>query len=425
MITTSTVSSHPIIPLSIPQAPVRASENYTLASRINSFFGKIKAQISWFLNKKAIRQSAACKIQHAWRCHLRHKLTTSKQTFEKWRVATIVKNRKATYKNELERLKIKKIDPKQRLGWVLPLYLTFKITPQVQTEMEIILGRTLEIKRLYRESHYIFTHAQAHQWAIVAEVMSQLLQKIKPTFDKDLFSFLRMPSDKKTSTTEFLRAHLNIHDHILRKELLSCDAYLWRYEAWESVLFYLSRKDSIKKDISEVVSELISPFFSFWQKGTKNEIVRKINAIAMKRQNECKVGNLFLICIPKKTLQNSQTDIVYRSLRVGVPLKRLPQQDEMKILDAFQDDTSLKSVIKSNISSISTLPQYRMLVEQLRPEDGVRTFSISALSEYKIRKYQQEIQNALSSITVSNETNQASIFEYWQNHIFSFFKSFR
>ena len=415
------VTNRPSSIVVIEQAPRQIPANTITAQNTNALARRMADPR--LPPSSTAKKRAASKIQHAWRCHFRRKLKVAKQTFEKWQVATIQKNRKEDLHTELNRLKKKNISPNFRLNCVLPISIRFLFYRQAKTELQVILARALEIKRHYRESHYIFTHGQGHQWAIVAEVISQLMQKIHPSNDSSLFSYLRIPSEKRISVAEYIRQNPIINDDFdaTRKQLLSCDAYFWRHAICESALFFLSQKDNIKRDITDVISELVRPFLSYWQWGTRTEIATKINAIATKRQGDCRVGNLFLICIPKKTLQNTSTNIVYRGKPFCVPIKAHSHVEEIKILDNLQDDESFLNVLASNIEP---LPQYRMLIEQLRPEDGVRSFSISALSEKTLQQYKNEIAAALSVLKIETTTNQESIFEYWQNHIFSFIKSF-
>ena len=358
-------------------------ENYSL---IKSFIDKKDQTLSTKNTENTTKPSvsskhegAAIQIQRAWRYHLRQKLKKNHQTFEKWLLSAVKGNRKAGQKEELERLKNKKnIDLSDRF---------------VKPEIQMIYGRLLELKRLYyREGYYTFVHGQSQEWATVSEVFSQLMKSIKPTYDNNLFSYIRKPSDTKTSTIQYLETHSDINDGLLAKELLSTDTWLWRRQSGESTLYFIDNNGNVKSNIAKTIATILSSFAPQEKKDTVAEITRQIIQISNERQKACKVGGIFMICIPKKNLQNQVTDIVYRSEPGGNPLMRLSQEEEMAILDALQEDNSL-------IPTIDFPTQYRILAEQIRPEDGVRSFSISELSEDTVTSYQQKIAEALKPLT--------------------------
>ena len=406
--------------------------------QIKELFFKISHSIIEYC-RPTQKNNAAIVIQRAWRAHFRRHLKDKKLTYEKWQVQKIQQNRCPKWHDELQRLKLKKINPQSWLQHVpaIPHELRLNV------EFNVLIGRALEIKEKYKDSHFVFTHAQSHLWATTSELITALFKRIDVKSDYDLCTIFRQPVEKRINVKGYLEKKPLINDSSERhgRELLSVDAHIWSYKSWESALYFLLSKSNVKSTTETIVFNTIYPHIAGYL--LKSRVTNEILAIARRRQLESKIGTLFLICIPKKMVENPETNIAYRSLPYGIPLPQLAQTKEIQILEKLQDDRFACSGITNKIfqklsfwitgkqMNLPTkieqhqVPQYRILAEQIRPSDGCRSFCVTAISERRLKSYKQEIDAIVEKILSKKVKPQNlieqvdSTFESLKNKIFS------
>lgn len=263
-------------------------------------------------------------------------------------------------------------------------------------QMRIILGRALELKEFYKDTHYVFTHASSQVWTGAFCLIKEFIRAEKPDESHSLFKYLRWPKNDRQFAEQFLNMHPDLvsgqkMDHDYNVDLLSADGYFWSRVQGESALHFLKNNMSIHissaNQFSRIPKDTLALILS--EAGISKErfdiIIDRINQITDQMQNEmlqfqhehgtssygikqAYIGDLYLICIPKETVKNAQESPVYASKNHGHPLKDRTGLKVAKHLDDLQARAQ---------ESYRVYTQYRILPAQLKKEDHVRSFCVT------------------------------------------------
>ncbi|HSX11602.1 MAG TPA: hypothetical protein VLF94_07810 [Chlamydiales bacterium] len=197
-------------------------------------------------------------------------------------------------------------------------------SPLLENEKaEIILGQALEIKQLYGETHYVFTHGQSHSGYLLSLIYkAQAKQAGKNTKH---FKLLRPHTlhEQTASVEEYSKGggmdhSVMDHDLLVRENLLSCSGNLYCNAPGESAISFFASDQSmgsinalLEKQIGQSASDQL------------------ISAIPESRSP----GNLYVVCIPKE----QWTQAAYRCHPGGEPCTCKTKLDPTTLLQKAQE----------------------------------------------------------------------------------------
>lgn len=274
-------------------------------------------------------------------------------------------------------------------------------------EVKVAIGRAMEIKRIVEKTHYVFIHGQDTRWLAISYLIKEA---VRENYDMDtikLYKFLRVPSSEKCLLSDIVsKANVAMFDYSakVRAKLISVDVLnrnALSNSAGESAFSYLSSNTSaftnedltsIKKCVKSVISEL-TPVSSLVTRHKLNHAVDK----AMAKMRNARIGNLVIICIPKTLTETPETNVQYRCHEYGVPCNcELKQLDDNVILDLLHEDLKLGEIMCHSGSAFARPPQYRLIAQLLRPEDGILTFIETPIRKKIRHEFKEELRKILS-----------------------------
>lgn len=259
-------------------------------------------------------------------------------------------------------------------------------------EKYAVMGRVLEIKRLYQHTHYVFTHGQASQISMVNTFVKECTRLFSPQHYHPLNDAFRLPHTITYSknANDFIQTFKAtdpgfVDDGHHSDKMISVDAQFTNQEAMESAFYFFSRNSNIAFKSYEELKKIFNSIFSNYMpnKTICDMLAQKATMIAIQRQKESKIGVLHAICIPKATIQNDETNFAYPCHAFGKTCKCFPESMRIEKLEQMQKD-------KVVLCAGGHLTQYRILTSKLAEEKGVRSFAIDALPKYKVKSYQQQ-----------------------------------
>ncbi len=275
-----------------------------------------------------------------------------------------------------------------------------------QQAVKVILGRVLEIKNLYQDTYDVFTHAQASEWYVITCLIKELAKLYFPKKDMHAFKFLRTPYLTDTLAVAEYKSILNqaneksaFNDHTgeFSLNLLSADGYFLSNEYCESALNFLCRNYSVFnkgndcKKLKDIAISVVEEFHKEpISKSQLDSLGNEIVDIA-KKINKSICGNLFVICVPKAM----SSEVQYRSHKYGKPCDchEGSKTDDLSILNDLQMNQVGKNRCKDG-----SIPQYRLLAANLKPEKGVLSFLLTPFAKAERQKIKQEIASIAQAV---------------------------
>jgi hypothetical protein len=97
-------------------------------------------------------------------------------------------------------------------------------------------------------------------------------------------------------------------------------------------------------------------------------------------------GNLFVICIPKGIIEDSNKTIVFRAHPYGKPCDCHSEDKDIEVLKQLQQNNLNDTSLCNN----GTVPQYRLLAASLIPENDVYCFGLTALDKKTKKQIKEE-----------------------------------
>lgn len=384
--------------------PVEKETNLTV---VRAKFAEIRAVIArtplsgqtWRTNHSQLPK-AAMTLQRAWRFRLREKLLMANQTYESWRIQAIKRHWKDDALVETKRLSTRVGMPSNVRAILAAVSTEVKggstilmlDQPRIKV-MEKLLCRTKQFKKMYSDSHYVFTHGQSLGMSVVNQCIRELIKTYSPEYHTPLAIRFRIPYSVPytRNVDDFFEKfavdtdHYRDNDHNL--EVLSADSYLWNIAKAESAIYYASWGFSQNSAIDPTIASkiLANVFFYYLQDEQLSKIMgEKASHIAVNKERESVVGALYTICIPKGIVENPKRNFIYRSHAYGKRCPCFPLK-HLEVLKKMQADSVVQCID-------GAVPQVRILTSRLSEEPGVRTYVVNDLSKVKRREYRKQIE---------------------------------
>lgn len=263
-------------------------------------------------------------------------------------------------------------------------------TRTLSTPQKKLLAKALNIKRVYRDTHYTFIHGQKLGLWVVMQFMKELAKLDNPERDLSLYHFLRHENGKEHVTVQdVLKKTDNIDDHspYFRKHLLSADAYFYNLCANESANYYVAiNGNQMEKSKGVTAENIILKKILIQYLGADDLIIRnELSTLCGEYQKLERIGNIYAICVPRKKIDTS----VYCAHAGGKPCKCLDNNSHSSVLYKVQLDIPCK-LNCDEIRARSNFPQYRIVTDQLNPNDN-RIFLLTPVTKAIKDSYKEKI----------------------------------
>lgn len=260
-----------------------------------------------------------------------------------------------------------------------------------------LLHRAEEIKNIYKDTHYVFIHAQSSKF-------TPLYYFINYEFKQELshnkfFKLLRAPSVYSEESIQNLiqkAQNGNDHDIQVRKIMISADAYYGNKSPGESAQYYLSNNASVHDCIDILINNLFLDNPALKKKYNRFSLRNKFYQLNNNLE-EKSCGNLWVICIPKQLIKDQPNKYVYQSHAYG-KLCTCHAPKEIQILENLQDNLYDKNLA----CEYGHIPQYRIIIPELSSEKQIYSFFLTSYD----KQYREAIKRHVKQIM--NDTKKES-----------------
>jgi hypothetical protein len=249
--------------------------------------------------------------------------------------------------------------------------------------LKAMMGRALEIQKIYQDTHDVFIHAQNAKWLVFVDFVKEWMKVSCPEQDMHQFKFLRMPGFSRQWGIERYSKGSNVNDSdpIANQDLISADGYFYNGGYCESALYFMATNTNIMHSCLSVLIQTIRKAYPDLSELEIEKYARKI--FLSSEGNPSNIGNLFVVCIPKQVSGRVQ----YRSHPFGRPCQchGVNEERSREILDGLQKG-ELNAY--TSCTGLATLPpQFRLFTPELTKENGVKIYLIP--ENRKVRKTQK------------------------------------
>lgn len=278
----------------------------------------------------------------------------------------------------------------------------FSLTPTLQIQqMYSVMGRVLEIKNLYRHTHYVFTHGQAPEISVANQIMKELVRHFTPRLHHPFKIPFRLPHTVAYSENadEFVNQYKAnegsfFDDASHSDKMLSVDAQFWNTQIQESALDFFSSASNIISGDGQLLSIFKSIFANYLPHDEIcSMLAGKALKIAKQKKTETMVGILYAICIPKEIIQDDKKNFAYPCHPYGRKCECFETNDRTELLEAMQRNQHV-------ICQGGYFSQYRILTSRLTEEKDVRTFAVDAMSKNKRKFYRNQVKELVKELTL-------------------------
>ncbi len=277
----------------------------------------------------------------------------------------------------------------------------------------ILFSRAEEIKEIYKDTHYVFIHAQTTAITPITYLINILARK-NGVAKSHFFKFIRTPKEHSSERSEQISwavyGSTKGKDHIdsIQECVLSADICFSNKQEGESAYYFLKNNHSVltkykkNKSILNLTRSILKDNNKISDTNKAEAIGKKIQDLSTSLQKSSPCGNLWVFCIPKPLLNDPQAwrNIAYRSHPMGTECychdykgrnHGLKIVQNLKIAQDLQDNI----VNESTRCSISSVPQYRLIIPGMTPEKGVLSFMLTPFSKQQRRRIKRDVEQLL------------------------------
>ncbi len=254
---------------------------------------------------------------------------------------------------------------------------------------KMMLGRALEMQKIYGDTHHVFIHAQSSKWLVFPHLVKEFMKIHCPEKDLHQFKFLRLPNLSRDYDISRYSKAADVYDHepVANEDLISCDGYFYNTGGYESALDFMARNSNIMSSSSKVIQGAIQFFYPKARQDRLQEYVTRFKNLTL--DDTSKIGHLFVFCIPKE----KSPDIQYRAHPFGIPCTCHGKEGDSEILESLQKG----ELTEETKCSYNQTPQFRIFTPEVKKENGVKIYLIPSDKTYskqlkdKVRNLVQEI----------------------------------
>ncbi len=315
-----------------------------------------------------------------------------------------------------------------------------------------ILARAMQIKDLYKETHYVFFHGIPADSIPNVYLLNALVKKDGIPKSR-FFKHARLPVEISQKVLEELILHVQEImgdvrdlDSVVQRVMLSADVYHKNEEDEDSAFYFLRNNISItsphkvlheillnyefktpitRKLVLELVHRYDDPEFKSLIGLLPESIIKKLSdegrmleksmtklseslqrygslwrkdrpdycSISSKAIINANCGSLLVFCIPKELLNKAQKPehIAYRSHRLGkkCDCDCLKKRSDIEMLQDLQNDR-LDPTTACKIHNY-VAPQYRLMTPSLTPQNGVLAFLVTPYTKVQRKEIKEEV----------------------------------
>lgn len=270
-----------------------------------------------------------------------------------------------------------------------------------RNELKIMVARAMEIQKIYSETHHVFIHAQSTSWLLFPDLVKEFMKANHPEQDVHQFKFLRMPNLTRPYDIQRYTNKWSVFDHETqaREDLISADAYFYNNRSYESALDFMSRNRNILGGPSiSCLREVIRFFHPELSLEEADSYAKDL--IEHQKKVTSKVGNLFVICIPKEKSEQIQ----YRAHPFGTPCHCDSKMSSIEILESLQKGSLNTSIECEEGAS----PQYRIFTPALKKEDGVKVYLLTN-DRISRKKSKEKVRNVVKQVLEESRRRKISL----------------
>lgn len=260
-----------------------------------------------------------------------------------------------------------------------------------------MIGRALEMQKLYKDTHWVFIHAQSSPWIVIGDLIKESIKCCHPEKNLHQFKYLRMPKDESVAGDISIYKQSSTYDHDTqtRQDLISADGYLYNTTHAESAFSFMNRNTNMTPADSAVALSIIQRFYPSLNPIQQQEFAERI--ITPIRKPRLAIANLFVLCIPK----DKSAKIEYRSHPFGKICDCHPLIASDQLLDRLQNGDLAKCKNGST-------PQYRIYTPELHKQEGVKSFLISPDVKYR-KEQKQSIKSIVQEMALLSKVSAEAL----------------
>ncbi len=255
-------------------------------------------------------------------------------------------------------------------------------------EIKVMIGRALEIQKIYQETHDVFIHAQASSGIVFPSLVKEFM-KIQHT-DQNFhdFEFLRLPNSSTTPSITAYSKSFSVDDHEeqTREDLISADGYFYHNEGGESSLYFMAKNSSIMSMTSTLLAKAIRYFHPSLSEESVNLFSKQVSDLT--NADPSHIGNLFVFCLPKE----KSKEIQYRAHPFGKPCDCHSEEESTEVLEKLQSGILDEETKCSDDWGWTTWPQFRLFTPELTQENGVKIHFIPSDLDFQ-ENVQQKVRD--------------------------------
>ncbi len=273
-------------------------------------------------------------------------------------------------------------------------------------EIISVLGRVLELKNYYRDSHYVFTHGQAAAISMVNTINKECVRRFTPNLYHSLKTYFRLPhtivysANAKSFITDYKAANNPsfIDDGYHSDKIMSVDAQFWNENGAESALYFFKAGTNISFNSKEALEKIFKSNFANYiaSESVCKMLAEKAASLALDKAKDTKIGVLYAICIPKSVVKDDNKDLAYHCHPYGRVCDCFPYKNKITLLEEMQKDVEIKC--KNGMRT-----QYRILTARLTEEKGVRSFQVDCLPKATKRKYEERVKELVNLVVLYSQ----------------------